>query len=323
MGRRTTRNTAALGLVAFIGLIFPATAVAADGAFRVTLLGSGVPDPQPDRFSASTLIEAGDQKLLIDVGRGATIRLYQLRIPLSKIDVVFFTHYHSDHTVGMPDLLLTGWLPPGFAHRTQPMHVIGPVGAKALMDGLANAYGGDIRGREQEQHLPAAGVAAEVDEFSQDGVVYEHDGVKVTAFTVEHGIKPAVGYRVDYGGRSVVLSGDTSFSENVITYGARADLVVHEVAVFASELLKQPSFQHIQSIHVTPSQAGTVFARIHPKLAVYSHIAQLGTPAAPAPGLAEIIGETRQTYQGPLVVGEDLMTFDVGTDGVAVYRAAR
>jgi ribonuclease Z len=313
----------ALGLVAFFALAWPLNAVAADGIFRVTLLGSGVPDPQPDRFSASTLVEAGDQKLLIDVGRGATIRLYQLRVPLSKIDVVFFTHYHSDHTVGMPDLLLTGWLPPAFAHRTQPMHVIGPVGAKALMDGLASAYGGDIKGREQEQHLPPAGVAADVDEFSQDGVVYDHGGVKVTAFAVEHGIKPAVGYRIDYDGRSVVLSGDTSFSENVIKYGAGADLVIHEVAVFNSELLKQPSFQHIQSIHVTPSQAGTVFARIHPKLAVYSHIAQLGTPAAPAPGLAEIVGETRQTYQGPLAVGEDLMTFDISEGGVAVYRAAR
>jgi ribonuclease BN (tRNA processing enzyme) len=77
-------------------------------ATRLTLLGTGSPDPDPNRFSASTLIEAGNQKLLIDVGRGATIRLYQLKVPLSQIDVVFFTHYHSDHTIGLPDLLLTG-----------------------------------------------------------------------------------------------------------------------------------------------------------------------------------------------------------------------
>jgi hypothetical protein len=96
----------------------------ADTIFRVTLLGSGTPDPSPDRFGPSTLIEAGDQKLLIDVGRGATIRLFQLHIPLSKIDIVFFTHYHSDYTVGMPDLLFTGWLPPAFGHRTQPLHVV-------------------------------------------------------------------------------------------------------------------------------------------------------------------------------------------------------
>ena len=244
-------------------------------------------------------------------------------MPLSKIDVVLFTHYHSDHTVGMPDLLLTGWLPPAFARRTQPMHVIGPPGAKTLMSGLSEAYAGDIKGREQEQHLPAAGVAAEVEEFTQDGVVYDHSGVKVTAFTVEHGIKPAVGYRIDYDERSVVLSGDTNFSENLIKHAIGADLMIHEVAVFNAELLNLPAFQHIQSIHVTPRQAGTVFARIHPKLAVYSHIAQLGTPEAPPPGLAEIVSDTRKTYQGPLVVGEDLMAFDIGAEGVAIYRAAR
>ena len=74
---------------------------------------------------------------------------------------------------------------------------------------------------------------------------------------------------------------------------------------------------------MTPNQAGTVFARIHPKLAVYSHIAQLGTPAAPAPGLAEIVSMTRETYQGPLAIGEDLMTFDIGASGIAIYRGAR
>lgn len=310
----------AVAFLFLFGLAMTSPTQAQDKTFRVTLLGSGVPDPKPDRFSASTLVEAGDQKFLIDVGRGATIRLYQLHIPLGKIDAVFFTHYHSDHTVGMPDLLLTGWLPPPFARRTSPIRVIGPVGARALMDGLASAYVGDIKGREEEQHLSPAGVAANVDEFKKDGIVYDHGGVKVTAFAVEHGIKPAVGYRIDYDGRSVVLSGDTSYNENVIKFGAGADLVIHEVAVFSPELLKLPAFQHIQAIHTTPTQAGTVFARVHPKLAVYTHIVQLGTAKAPAPGLAEIVSETRNTYQGPLAVGEDLMTFDIGVSGIAVYR---
>src|SRR6516164_10931061 len=113
-GEDIMRAASAFVLMLIIGLA-QVPAQAADSIFRVTLLGSGVPDPQPDRFSASTLIEAGDQKFMIDVGLGATIRLYQLHIPLSKIDVVFFTHYHSDHTIGLPDLLLTGWLPPPFA----------------------------------------------------------------------------------------------------------------------------------------------------------------------------------------------------------------
>jgi ribonuclease Z len=155
----------------------------------------------------------------------------------------------------------------------------------------------------------------------RDGVVYDHGGIKVTAFAVEH-IKPAYGYRIDFDGRSVVLSGDTNFDENVITHGAGADLVVHEVAGISPELLKLAAFQSILSLHTTPSQAGTVFRRIHPKLAIYTHITQLGTPAAPPPSVADIVNETRQTYQGPLVVGEDLMTFDIGAGGTAIYRAA-
>ena len=249
-------------LAAILSLAVSGAAPAADGNFRVTLLGTETPDPDLNRFSASTLIEAGNQKLLFDVGRGATIRLYQLYISLSQIDVVFFTHYHSDHTIGLPDLLLTGWLPPpSFGHRTAPLHVIGPVGAKNLLSNLALAYDADIKGREEDQHLPPEGVAATVEEFTKDGVVYDKDGVRVTAFEVDHGIKPAYGYRIDYDGRSVLLSGDTRFNENVVKHGEGVDLLIHEVFVASAELLKLPAFQKILTIHTTPNQAGTVFAR--------------------------------------------------------------
>ena len=87
-------------------------------SFRVTLLGTGTPIPRPDRFGPSTLIEAGDQTVLIDAGRGATIRLFQLGIPIGRIDALLLTHFHSDHTVGIPDLWLTGWLSSHFGART-------------------------------------------------------------------------------------------------------------------------------------------------------------------------------------------------------------
>src|SRR6266581_5277191 len=96
--------------------------------FRVTLLGTGTPIPSKDRFGPCTLVEAGDQKLLIDAGRGATIRLSQLNIPIGSIDALFLTHFHSDHTVGIPDLWLTGWLSSYFAARRRTFHVIGPTG---------------------------------------------------------------------------------------------------------------------------------------------------------------------------------------------------
>jgi ribonuclease Z len=300
---------------------FWATAtIAAENDFRITLLGTSSPAALPDRFGPSTLIEAGDQKLLIDAGRGVPIRLAQLRIPLSKIDVLFLTHYHSDHVSGIPDLWLTRWL-------RQPVprfQVIGPVGAKELMSNLEKAYALDIKIREEDEKLPPEGITVVVNEFANDGVVYEKDGVRVTAFEVNHGdaIKPAVGYRVDYAGKAVVISGDTRFNENVIKFGTGVDLLIHEVCTAKSELLALPRFQSIMAHHTTPRDAGTVFERARPKLAAYTHIVRLTNDSIPAPTISDIAAETRQTYKGPLVIGEDLMTFDIVDGGVAIYRGA-
>ena len=163
--------------------------------FRVTLLGTGVPIPSPDRFGPCTLVEAGDQKFLIDAGRGATIRLYQLKLPIGRIDVQFLTHYHSDHTSGVPDVWLTGWLESHFGTRKTPYRVIGPTGARELIENLERAYALDIKIRVADEKLPLSGIATDVTEFDRDGVVYEKNGVKVIAFEVDHGdvIKPCYG----------------------------------------------------------------------------------------------------------------------------------
>src|SRR5688500_586688 len=149
--------------------------------FKVTLLGTGTPIPRPDRFGPSTLIEAGDQKLLIDAGRGAAIRLYQLGVPIGRIDALLLTHFHSDHTSGIADVWLTGWLESHFGTRKTPFRVIGPVGARPLMDNLERAYAADIKIRVIDEKLPLEGVALDVTEFDTDGVIHEKNGVKVIA----------------------------------------------------------------------------------------------------------------------------------------------
>lgn len=315
-------------VVAFSILLAGLAAAPLAGAqsdFKVTLLGTASPQPRPDRFGPSTLVEAGDQRLLIDAGRGVPIRLRQINVPLGKIDVLFLTHYHSDHTSGIPDVWLTGWLPPPYARRAAPFHVIGPVGAKALMSNLEKAYALDIKIRLEDEKLPSQGIATRVEEFDQDGVVYEKNGVKVTAFAVEHGaaIKPAVGYRVDYKGRSVTISGDTRYDANVIKHGTGTDLLIHEVAGARPELLASSiPVQRIIAHHTTPREAGMVFAQAKPKLAVYTHIVLQSNEKFPEPTLAEVVAETRQTYGGPLVVGEDLMSFEIG-DTVTARRYGR
>jgi ribonuclease Z len=311
-------------IVTVIILLTTATETPAQEMFRVTLLGTGSPVLLPDRFGPATLVEAGDQKLLFDAGRGVPIRLAQIGVPPARLDALFITHYHSDHVNGIPDLWLTAWLPGG-GGRTQPFRVIGPTGAKELMTNLQRAYAADVRIRIADQKLPSEGAAVTAEEFSSDGVVYERNSVRVTAFEVDHGaeIKPAYGYRIDYSGRSVLISGDTRFSENLIRNGKGVDLLVHAIAGSKPQLLQNIVIRRILDHHTLPPEAATVFNRTLPKLAVYTHLVLLDTPTVPAPTVEEIVAETRRTYSGPLQVGEDLMSFDVTDAGVKINPPPR
>ena len=306
-------------IVALALLTFAGSPVWA-GDFRVTLLGTGTPTPRADRYGQSTLIEAGQQKLLFDLGRGVTIRLWQTGIPLGSVTAHFLTHFHSDHTVGLPDIWLSGWLPPPYGRRSRPFALYGPTGTRALANGLEKAFADDIKIRLLDEKNPPQGIAFDVHEFVAPAVVWQLDGVTVTAFVVDHGdvIKPAVGYKIEYEGHSVVISGDTRLSDEVVRQGTGVDLLIHEVAAIDPEVLKRsPGLQPILDHHTSPEQAGTVFARAKPKLAVYSHIARFGDARTPPPTDADIVQQTRKTYSGPLVVGVDLMRFDIG-DGVSV-----
>ncbi|HJY76733.1 MAG TPA: MBL fold metallo-hydrolase [Burkholderiales bacterium] len=287
--------------------------------FRVTLLGTGTPTPRLERLGPATLVEAGSEKLLFDAGRGVPIRFEQVRIPVARLDALFITHYHSDHVSGIPDVWLSGWLP-GSGGRARPFRVIGPTGAKELMSSLEKAYAADVRIRIADQKLNPAGASIVVDEFASDGVVYERSGVRVTAFEVDHGdaIKPAFGYRIDYRGRSALISGDTRFSENLIRNGMGVDLLVHAIAGAKPELLQDPVIRLILDHHTLPPQAATVFNRTKPRLAVYTHIVQQRTASVSPPTVEEIVADTRKTYSGPLQVGEDLMSFDITEAGVKV-----
>jgi ribonuclease Z len=289
--------------------------------FCVTLLGTGSPIPIPGRFGPSTLIEAGNQTILIDAGRGATIRMFQLGIPIGRIDALLLTHFHSDHTVGIPDIWLTGWLSSHFGARKGPFNVIGPAGTEVLMQHLERAYWRDLEIRMADEKLAEEDVAITVKEFSQDGIVYDRGGLRVTAFTVDHGdaIKPAYGYRIDYQDRIAVVSGDTRYNENVVRNATGCDLLVHEVAMAKPELLKEPHIQRIVNHHTSPQEAGLVFARARPKLAAFTHLVMLASSTVDAPSIDQLVAATRETYDGPLEVGEDLMSFEI-SDTVTVRR---
>ena len=295
-------------------LLFAASVLIAPAQnFKVTLLGTGNPRPVMSRFGPSILVEAGKEKLIFDCGRGATQRLYQLKTPFSDITGLFLTHLHSDHTVGIPDLWLTGWV----MGRETPLPVWGPEGTKAMMQHLEEAYAFDIHiRRDVDTKLPGAGAEVIAKDIGE-GVAYQNQGVKVTAFLVDHGeIKPAFGYRVDYGGHSVTLSGDTRPSENLVKFAQGTDVLIHEVIdpeAYGDAVTADSAAQRKKIIehHTTPEQAGEIFTRVKPKLAVYSHIVP--------PDVPNVVPHTRETYSGPLEVGEDLMSIEIG-DKIVVHR---
>lgn len=313
----------ALATLVLVGaLAVAATASArppAEPLFRVTLLGTGNPRPSLERFGPSALIEAGEQRILLDAGRGASERLFQIGSAetLASVDTLLLTHLHSDHLVGLPDLWLTGWL----FGRERPLAVLGPEGTRAMMQDLARAFEFDIRNRRDvEERLPANGIAVEARDVGP-GPVMDRGGVKVTAFAVDHGqVKPSYGYRIDFGRRSVAFSGDTRYCEALIEQARGVDVLIHEVVSPEVERreakVKDPArIERIIARHTTPEEAGRIFALVKPRLAVYTHI----VPSTARP--KDLIPPTRKAYTGPLEVGYDLMAITIG-ERIEVSRRA-
>lgn len=280
----------------------------------VTLLGTGNPRPSMERFGPSTLVEAGEHSILIDAGRGALQRLFQIgaSAQVREIDGVVLTHLHSDHVVGLSDLWLTSWI----FGRDRAFEVLGPAGTKAMCEHLFEAYAFDRKVRAF-QYDPD-GIVLQARDV-EPGIVFEEDGLRILAFAVEHGggVEPAYGYRVEFGGRSVAFSGDTRYFEGLVEHARGVDVLVHEVIspdveLRSAQVVTEDAVQSILAQHASPEQVGIIFARVKPRLAVYSHI-------VPSPTVAEdLIPPTRKHYDGPLVVGYDLMTIEIG-DAIDVY----
>jgi ribonuclease Z len=172
--------------------------------------------------------------------------------------------------------------------------------------------------------LPEAAASFDVQEFARSGVVYESDGIRVTAFEMKHDqagvITPNYGYRVDYAGRSVAISSDAIYDERIIEAAKGVDLLIHEVIAAREELFtRYPELALVRDHHTLPEQVGRIFAQVRPKMAVYTHLVMLSAPDVTELPLADLLTQTRRTYQGPLVIGEDLLTFVVG-ESVAMYR---
>lgn len=269
------------------------------------VLGTGTPNADPDRSGPALAIIAGGVPYLVDAGPGivrraaAAERAGVAALAPRKLGRVFITHLHSDHTVGLPDLIFTPWV----LERSAPLQVYGPKGIAAMVQHIEAAYAEDIHvrvdGAEPANTTGYKAVAHEV----QSGVVYRDSHVVVRTFAVPHGDwKVALGYRFDAGGRSIVVSGDTRSSTDVVRACNGCDILVHEVYSAERFKTRPPEWQRYHArAHTSTTELAALATIAKPKLLVLYHQLYWGTDDA------GLLREIRAAgYTGDVVSAHDL-----------------
>ena len=296
--------------VAMVFLLMVATIASLPGATdasqtKVVLLGTGTPNADPERSGPAVAVVVNETAYLVDCGPGVVRRAVAAErkksIPalnITKLQKVFITHLHSDHTLGLPDLIFTPWV----LGRTAPLEAYGPRGLKDMADNIERAWEKDIdirtRGLEQGNTTGYKVQAHEVD----PGVIYEDSNVTVTAFGVKHGSwDQAFGYKFQTPNRVIVISGDTAPTDAIAKACDGCDVLLHEVYNARPLTDKtQPTLRYFQAFHTTAQELGAIATAAHPKLLVLYHQVFEGLPEQ------DLLDQVKQAYKGNVVSGRDL-----------------
>jgi ribonuclease BN (tRNA processing enzyme) len=267
---------------------------------QVVLLGTGTPRPEPDRSGPATAIVVNDAAYLVEAGPGIVRRAAAAAgkgiaaLSMPKLDTLFVTHLHSDHTVGLPDLIFTPWV----QERRAPLRVFGPEGTEEMTRHILLAWRADVdirtKGLERRGRLEVQ--AHDV----APGVVYKDANVMVSAFANRHGEWPhSFGYRFTTADRTIVISGDTSPSPEVVAACHKCDVLIHEVFSEKYQPADMPNWAEYRSkYHTTTSQLAEIANKAQPALLILHH---RGAGSA-----EEYLADIRRSYAGKVVVGNDL-----------------
>lgn len=258
-------------------------------ALVILFCGTGGPFPDKDRAGPCTLVIAGDKRFLVDSGTGGVQRLQQMGVALGELKGVFYTHLHSDHIAGLGDVLMNSWV----GGRKEALTLYGPPGVEDLGQGFETAFGVDSQSRIdhhgaeifEPEAKPVLTQLILVPNREEAVVVYEEDGLKVTAFRVTHEpLANAYGYRFDYKGRSVVFSGDTVKDDNMVRFGENADVMIHEAMSMVNmrtiidalkvnnNMVTAQILTDASEVHTSPIEAAEIANAAGVKLLVYNHI---------------------------------------------------
>jgi ribonuclease Z len=291
------------------------------------LCGTGSPLADIKRAGSCIAVVAGKHLYIVDIGDGATKNINLMGFQAGKIDAVLLTHFHSDHIAGLGEVMLQRWA--GGSNKV-PLDIIGPEGVETVVEGFNKAYSLDTGYRiahHSPEVMPPSGAGGTARPFklapeeNASAVVVDKDGVKITAFKVDHRpVVPAVGYRFDYKGRSLVVSGDTAYSTSLLNHSKGADLLFHEALSpqmvkmihEQADLYPGPSLKEVTAVipsyHSSPEDAAKIANAAGVKHLVLFHI----IPPLPSPLLNKIfLGDAKKYYQGPITMGVDGMLFSL------------
>jgi ribonuclease BN (tRNA processing enzyme) len=296
-------------LYAIVGVIaMTAPATPAEQA-RVILLGSGTPIPDPSSSGPAVAVVVNGQAYLFDAGPGVVRRAQAAAekfgiaaLQATNLTRLFFTHLHSDHTLGYPDVIFSPWV----VGRREPLEVYGPVGTSAMTDHLRQAYAADIEVRTKgfERLRP---LSVNVHEIAEAGQVYRDANVTIRALSVPHGSWPqAFGYAIDAGGRTIVISGDTARSDAIEKACRGCDVLVHEVysAQRFDLVFGARRGQYHANFHTSTKELADLASKSKPKLLVLYHQLYFGPHDE-----VDLEKEIRRTYTGTVVNGRDLTAY--------------
>lgn len=304
---------------------------------HVGICGAGSPMTDANRAGPCTVVIAGTRMFVFDAGGGAAARLLRMELNPAQIEAIFLTHYHSDHIDGLGELLMQRWVG---AAATQPPRVFGPTGLNGVVDGFRDAYRLDQSyrtGHHGEQLAPPSGFGADPREFDIEAPVgrlalIDEDLLQIVAFTVDHGpVAPAVGYRIRYKDRTIVISGDTRRSQNVEREAKNVDLLLHEaLSMKLVQILENGFDRHgrsryaqimrdIRNYHSSPEDAASVAEAASVRRLVLHHI----VPPLPLEALKpEFVGNAPTIFSGPIDVARDgdWYSLPAGGDSIVVSR---
>ena len=275
---------------------------------RLVLLGTaGGPTPKVSRAAPAQAIVVGDRVYLVDCGDGVARQLALANLPVRQLRAVFITHQHSDHNAGYGPLFLLGWT----AGLSNPVETYGPPPLTEMTRLLFEAYKFDIELRIKDEGRSPLVPLVRPHEITKDGEVFKDDRVRVTAALNEHPpIEHSFAYRFDTSDRSIVISGDTRVSKNVIALARGADVLVHEV--LARAYYERPDVplaasvvRHIVASHTDVADVAKLATQAGVKTLVLSHF--VPSEGANTPTEQEWLAAARQHFKGELVFGKDLM----------------